>query len=401
MLSRSQPGGQLDEGDDVDSPLRRPAQGTDDGPLGCRAVERVLHGQYLGIVGGSHHEGVDRAGRRVVGRVHEQIAVLDHGEGVRTVAAHRRQPGGWRRRRRGRLEPGKVEVAQLAEAGQAEQAVDHVDVLLGQVQVAHQPGQEIVGNRRLHLQADGGPRPVPAQLELGRGQQILRGRIGGQTGLAGDPEQGMRRHPEGPEQRVEVGHHELLDRHRPAVGQAHEAGHDRGQLDGTEPVTALVVAQADGDVDGQVSGRRRRPARLGDERGQRREDALAEQVLQVGPVPGAERPPLARAQAMGGKSGPELAQDPALPLQHLLHPEPHRPLLPASGRRSPALGAAQLEHLVEAAGGGGQHPDPLQRFDGLVLGERQNPGARFHPGDVLVEVPRHSFAHQGRLSQSV
>ena len=124
------------------------------------------------------------------------------------------QPGRGDRHERLLLQLGPVQVVDDPQGSQVERAGDVVDVLGLQVELAGEQGPDLVGHRRVDLEAHRPPEPPAPQLHLHRLEQVVGLLLlEGQVGVAGDPERvvALDVHPR--EQRPEVGGDHLLEGH--------------------------------------------------------------------------------------------------------------------------------------------------------------------------------------------
>jgi hypothetical protein len=205
---------QLHEHGDLLARLGGPDEGADDRAVAGRAVQRRLDGDDLVVGGGLGQEGLDGVVEAGVGVVDEDVVAPHLGEEVRRGVVVLDQPG------LGDPLPGRVlqvtsvQAVQHPEPGEVERSDDLVDVVVGDVELAHQQVAQLLAHGGLDLEAHGPPEPAAAQLDLDGGQQIVRF-------VLLEREIGVARHPEGRElhdvhpgeQLVEVGGDDLLERH--------------------------------------------------------------------------------------------------------------------------------------------------------------------------------------------
>ena len=195
---------------------------------------------------------------------------------------------------------------------------------------------------------------------------------------------------------------DLLDGHEPlAVGEDHEPAEQRRHLDAGDPliVTGRVrhhhhqVEREAGDVREGMGGIHR-------ERGEHREDALVEDLVQVGTVLLVQARPVAEADALPVQLRHQAAQEGAglagVDVDHLGADRPHLSLGPVGvgggplepGRELLEAPHPDLEELVQRAAGDGEEARPLQQGEVLVLGLGEHPPVEVEPGELAVDQRR-------------
>ena len=294
-------------------------------------------------------------------------------------------------RRPGRvLQVGPVDLVELPQAVEVEEAVDLVDVLGGQVELPHQQVADLVGHAGMDLEADGVPEAAPAELHLDGGQQVVGLLVGhAEVGVAGDPERAVQLDLHAGKQPVEVGGDHLLEGHEArAVGGPHEPGQQRRHLDpGEAALVALGVADHDGQVERQVGDVGERVAGVDRQRREDGEDLVLEVPPELLLVLLLQRRPVEEPDPGVGQQRLDLvAEDVGLAEDQLLGPLADRTQLlvgvePAGGGGAEAGGGPvgqprhpDHEELVEVAGEDGQELHPFQQ------GELRGPRPRPAPG---------------------
>ena len=117
------------------------------------AVEGLLDREHVGVARRLLDERLDRGREGVVGEVDEDVAAGDDLEEVGRALVGAAEPdlGG---RLEGRVvEVGAVEAVQRPQAAEVERAVDAVDRLLADLELAHQQVEHLAVHRRVDLQA--------------------------------------------------------------------------------------------------------------------------------------------------------------------------------------------------------------------------------------------------------
>src|ERR1700730_3119581 len=124
----------------------RADEGADYAALGSRGpVQRLLDRQHVVVPGRLPDEGLYRSGEGIVGMLDEDVSFTKGSEevGPMTVGAHRqsrlRGPAPWLI-----LEIGPVQGRQRPEGAEVDQAIDHVDVLWLQLELAKQQVEDLV-----------------------------------------------------------------------------------------------------------------------------------------------------------------------------------------------------------------------------------------------------------------
>ena len=207
------------------------------------------------------------------------------------------------------------------------------------------------------------------------------------------------------EQRVEVGGDDLLERHEAlAVGHDHEAGQQQRHLDPGEAARlGDRVAHDHRQVERQVGDVGERVARVDGERGEHREDALLEHLVEVLAVVVVELVPAReddadlaqrRARSASGKMARARRVEPVdlvADVEQLLGRRcGRRAWWSVIAGRDLVLqaGDADLEELVEVLAEDGEELGPLEQRHVGVLGQGQDAGVEVEPGELTVEVPR-------------
>ncbi len=262
-------------------------QRVDDRGVAGRAVERLLDRQHVRVGRGLLDEPLHARGERVVGMVHQHVALAEGGEDALRVL-----PVG-ERRVRGRderlvLEVGPVDRVHRPQRGQVEQAGHRDDVGGIHVELAQQQLQHVLAHLVGDLEAHRRPEPAARQLPLQRLEQVLVAvLLDLQVGVAGDAERVDLRDLHAGEELVEVRRDEVLDRQERDVvavaagrgGHAHQARHVVGHLDPGEPLgAALRVAHRDGEVEREPGDVRERVGGVDGQRGEDREHLRGEVV---------------------------------------------------------------------------------------------------------------------------
>ena len=158
-----------------------------------RVVGRAVHGhldrEHVGVLDRLLDEALDAGGERLVGVVHQDVALAHRGENVGLVLLRVAEGG---RGDRGPRLVAQVAVAvepvDLPQVGEVEQPVDVDHLVLLEVQRVDQQLAQAGVHARLHLEADDLAEAALAQLVLDRPQQVV--------GLVGDREVGVAGHPE-------------------------------------------------------------------------------------------------------------------------------------------------------------------------------------------------------------
>ena len=184
---------------------------------------------------------------------------------MRRLAVVGHQPRRHRPAPRVVLQVGPVQAHERPQPAEVEGTGEDVDVVVVEVQLSLQQVTDLVGDRRLQLQADGLAEAAAAQLDLDRGQQVVGLLVlQGQVRVAGDPEGVVLEHLHPREEAVEVGGDDLLERDEAlAVGHHHEPGQQRRHLDpGEAPQVRGRVGDDNGQVQREVGDVRERVARV-------------------------------------------------------------------------------------------------------------------------------------------
>jgi hypothetical protein len=272
------------------------------------------------------------------------------------------------------------------------------------VQLADQRLQDEVGDVGLDLQPDRWTEPAPGQLPLQGLQEVLVAvLLHLEVGVAGHPEKVVLDDLHAGEERAEVPGDEVLEREEPVRPAARldgdQPGHVVGHLDAGEQLRpAIRVADHDGEVERQPGDVRERVRGVDRQRGEHREDLVAEVVAQPVPLGGVEVRPTHDLDALGRQRGGDLLQEAVgVPAHELGGPlGDHLQLLPGgepvgaadrqAGLHAP-LQAGDPHHveLVQVAGEDGQELGPLQQRRAGILGQRQDARVEVEPGQLPVE----------------
>ena len=183
--------------------------------VAAAAVQRLLDGQHVRIVGGGAQE-LDHRVERVVGMVQQHVAVADGGEQLCSLEPRERRRDRLDERRV--LELGPVDRAGSPEAAEAEGRAHRVDVGLAQLEVLAQDVPHALRHRLVDGDADDGAEAAAADelldgLEEVVGLQLLDGKLG----VARHAERVRLQHLHAGEQRGEVGGDELLEPGEPLL----------------------------------------------------------------------------------------------------------------------------------------------------------------------------------------
>ena len=258
------------------------------------------------------------------------------------------------------LELGPVERVERPEPAEVEGAVDHVDVGVGQLELAAQQLEHLAGHLGVDLEPhDPAELAAPPQHRLDRLEEVLGFVLELEVGVARDPERVVREHLHAREQRVELRRDHLLEQHEAlAVGERDEAGEQRRHLDPREAlVAARRVAHGDREVERQVRDVGERVRGVDRERGEHREDRLGEELVEVGAVVVGELVPVGEADALRRRAPGtiSLANTAAARVDELV---------------DPVADGAELVDEVEAVGRGGAQPG------GELLHQARRPAPR-------------------------
>ena len=236
--------GQLDERDHLLAGLGGTDQGTDDRAVRARRpVERLLDGEHVGIVHGLVDERLDAARERLVRVLDEHVPFVDHPEDVH-LALVARELGERRRDHRGGkalLEIGPVQLVQAPEAAEIERSSDRVDVLAGELELAHEQLLDLLRHGVVDLEAYHLRRAAAAaQVLLDGGAQVLGLLLlERRVGVARHPERVLADHAHAREEAIEVRGDDLFHRDETlAVRHDHEPGQEWRDLDASDPLLA-------------------------------------------------------------------------------------------------------------------------------------------------------------------
>ncbi len=161
---------QLDDGRDLLAVLGGADERADDGRVGAGAVERLLDGEHVGIVGRLRDE-LDHVLERLVGVLQQDVALGDDAEDVVVLLQRRHDL------RRERLvactRAGPRARADGHEVGQVQRPVEQVDVVGLEAQRRAQEGDHLGGRVVRDLEAHGAAALAPPQLLLDRLEQVV------------------------------------------------------------------------------------------------------------------------------------------------------------------------------------------------------------------------------------
>ncbi len=376
-----EPRAELDHGHNVCAALGGPGQGPHRRSVRGRPVERLLDRQQRRVGRRPIQQGHHRVPVRLMGEVNEHVPLVDGGEGI--CRFPHRGPAAFRF--------GPVRQGQRGEVGHAHQPVDGVDLAAAEIEFGHEPIERVSAGVGLDFQPDRGSVAVLTELALDGGQEVVE--VGGDhTGLSRDPEDRAGLDVFAREERRDMGLHDSFHRNdahaRPAGAgpEPHEAAHHRGQLDGPEATPPGGIMHADGQVEREVGGRRQRPARIGHERDEHRQQPVAEDAFRRRAVLVVEFVPVAQLDAGVGDVTPQPLERFVLAVEEPLHALSHE-LSPAGDhRRGPHLRSGELEELVEETAHVGEHCDPLVHGRTVIGRERESSRRRVETAGVFVEV---------------
>ncbi|OEI67462.1 hypothetical protein Cus16_2897 [Curtobacterium sp. ER1/6] len=279
----------------------------DDGAVTGGPVQRLLDGQHVRVRGGLLEEGLHARREGLVRVVHEHVARRDRAEqvGLRVRLARLELHG--RRRHVARVvQVGTGDLGDLEQSAQVERRRQAVDLLLGDVELAH----EQVEGHRVHvlgdLETDRRSEPTAEQFALEGLDEVLGlVLLDLDVLVAGDPEHVVLEDLHPREQVVEVVRDEVLegDEAHPAgavVGQRDEAREVLRDLEARELLALrLRVPDADREVERQPGDVRERVRRVDRERHEHREDLLVEVLAHAQPVGLVEVGPVLDVDARG------------------------------------------------------------------------------------------------------
>jgi hypothetical protein len=224
-----------------------------------------------------------------------------------------------------------VQLVHRPQPGEIEGRGDLVDVLGAQLELREQELADLVAGAGLEVEAHGAAEPPAPQLHLHRHQQVVGlPLLGSEIRVADHPERVVAHDRHVGEQGVEVGGDELLQGHEALpVGQDHEPRQQGRDLDpGEAPLVAHRVHHDHPQIEGEVGDVGERVAGVHGQGGEHGEDALEEDVDQVGPVVLVQGRPVREADPGIGEGGGDLAEeDLALAGQQVLDLHPDRPQL--------------------------------------------------------------------------
>jgi len=332
----------------------------------------------------------------------EHFPLPEHGEEVDRAPVGIDQVGLGDPHPCGVLQVGPVELVDGPQPSQLQGAVDDVDVVGIELELPAQQRQRLLRHGGLRLEADRTTEAAPAQLELHRRQEVVGLLlVHGDVGVPRDAERvvALDLHPR--EERAQMCGDHLLEGHEAlAVGHDHEAGQKGRHLQAGEPAgVGDRVAHAHGQVERHVGDVRERVAGVDGQGRQHREDAVVEDVDQIGAVVVVERGPVRQQDPRLAQGRDDLAQEHGgLTTDQLLDLRADGSQL--FGRREPVgrrgsqpggvlvaqRGHPHLEELVEVAAEDGQELGPFQQGEARVLGEGQHACVERQPGQLTIEV---------------
>jgi hypothetical protein len=186
-------------------------------------------------------EGFHGGGERVVGVLHEHVALLEDAEQVDAAVGGLEHV---RRLRRPRLvlELGSAERVQAPQPAEVERSLEHGDGVVIDLELALQHLAHALGHGGVDLEPHDAPelRP-PVQDFFDRFEQVLVLVLQLEVGVARDPERVVREDVHPGEQTIEVRRDHLLDRHEAGlVGQRQEPRQHGRDLHAGEPVVARL-----------------------------------------------------------------------------------------------------------------------------------------------------------------
>ena len=196
-----------------------------DGAVAAGAIEGLLDPEHRRVLGRLRHEGLDGGGERVVGVVHQHVALAQQREELGRVVGRRRQP----RRRHGRpglaVQVGAVQRVEPPQPAQVERRAHPEHAVGADLELGRQQVGQVLAHVGLDLEPEGLAEAAAAQLHLDRDEQVVRLVLfEREVGVAGDPEGVVVPDGHPGEQRVQVGRDDLLQRDEAlAVGHDHEA----------------------------------------------------------------------------------------------------------------------------------------------------------------------------------
>ena len=206
----------------------------DDRAVAAGAVERLLDAEHRRVLGRLRDEGLDRGGERVVGVVHQDVALAQHGEELGRIVRGRGQAGRRHRRPGLAVEVGTVEGVDAPQPAQVEGRADAVDA------VARRPRARWPAGRPARRSCRPRPRGASALPKRRRRSSISIATSRSSASSSSRARSALRvtrkawcspdRHAG--EERVEVGRDDLLEGHEAlAVGHDDEARQHRRDLD--------------------------------------------------------------------------------------------------------------------------------------------------------------------------
>ena len=230
------------------------------------------------------------------------------------------------------------------QAAEVERPVDHGDVGVGELELAAQQVEHLVGHRGVDLEAHDAPEPAATpQHRRDRFEEVLGFVFDLEVGVAGDAEREARQDLHAGEQRVEARRDHLLEQHEALVGQREEARQQRRHLHAREPHFAVGrIAHRHREAQGQVRDVGERMRGVDGEGSEHGEDPLGEHLVDRRAVGGGEVVEGHEVDAGLGEGGRDLVGE------HLI--------LACDERVDPCADGPELVDEVEPVGRGGAQP---------------------------------------------
>jgi hypothetical protein len=271
---------------------------------------------------------------------------------------------------------------------------------LADLQLADQEVQDLAVDGLLDLQAHRRAEAAPHQFLLQRLEEVLGVvLLDLQVLVAGDAEGVALQDLHAREEFLQVGGDDVLDGDEAARGGLQEAGEQRGDLDAGEvAVPGDRVAHDDREVQGEARDVREGVRGVDGERGEDREDLVAEEGEQAGLLLLRQLAPADQVDALFGEGGRHvLLEAGGVPGHQLARARPdhlqHLAGLEAGGGAGgdtggdAALQAGDADHeeLVEVAGEDREEVGALEDGSGRVLGEFEDALVEREPAAFAVE----------------
>ena len=175
------------------------------------AIHRRLDRNHVGVLGAGPDKRLDTRGKRVVGQLHQNVAAVNLGKQIDSLARGRREPCPRQRNPGLELQVGPVDIGQLRDVRHVHQARGRIHLEVGHGQALLEPGEHGVARTRRHLEPHHVAEPPAAQLGLDRFEQIVGLVTQLEVRVAGHPEVRVLEHLHpGEEPRQEVGDHLFL-----------------------------------------------------------------------------------------------------------------------------------------------------------------------------------------------